>query len=97
MHFERMGVHVNLPNQKTPIQVNLTDEYLAPKRITKADLNRWIDQAEISDETKAALIKILEAAPANTMHHFYKNIHEYIARIQETLRQQETNDYTNLR
>ena len=73
-------------------KINPNQEYLAPKNITKSDLTRWINQSSLGDEIKSGLIKILASSPANTMHHFYKNIHEYIARINDAISQRQKNE-----
>ena len=89
MHFERMGVHVGLPNHNALPKINPGHEYLAPQHITKAVLTRWIERASLNEEVKMGLMRILESSPANTMHHFYKNIHEHIARIQDAIQQRQ--------
>ena len=83
MHFERLGFHLELPNHSALPKISPGIEYLAPNRICKADMTKWINQSGLDDETKASLTKTLASCPANTMHHFFKNIHKYIAKIHE--------------
>jgi hypothetical protein len=67
-------------------------EYLAPRKITKADMTKWISQANLDEGTKAGLTKMLAEYPANTMHHFFKNIHAHIARIQAAQQEQKKDE-----
>jgi hypothetical protein len=81
MHFEKMGFKVEVPGKEPKRGVKRGREYLAPEKITKADMVKWIKRAGIDEYTKEKLIKELNDYPANTMHHFYKNIHRHIRRI----------------
>ena len=89
MHFEQFGFHLELTNHKVQNKMSPGREYLAPKRITKADMIKWIRQASLDDNTKEGLIKMLAEYPANTMHHFFKNIHTHIARLRAIQQEQE--------
>ena len=81
MHFEQMGVSLFIPGKDEPKAKAPGKELLAPGKITKYDMTRWIKQAGIDADTKVELLKLLARYPANTMHHFFKNIHEHIRRI----------------
>lgn len=52
-----------------------------PRQITANKLKNWVNNSGLDDYTKKELIKKIESYPANTSHHFYKNINEHIRRI----------------
>lgn len=81
MHFEQFGFSLHVPGKDTPSSNSIKKEFLAPDKITKFDMIRWIKRAAIDVETKDELLKMIAKYPANTMHHFYKNIHKHIQRI----------------
>jgi hypothetical protein len=76
-----MGVDIVVPGKEPERKVRRGHEYLAPERITKADMIQWIKRAGVDEHTKEKLIEEVAKYPANTMHHFYKNIHRHIRRI----------------
>lgn len=81
MHFENMGVKLFVPGTETkPVYKN--KEYLAPARMTKHNMTKWIKNAALDDHTKKELLAKIAKYPADTMHHFFANIHEHIRRIQ---------------
>ena len=53
-----------------------------PGRITHAQMMAWLDKADIDNHTRKELKKIVKRYPANTMSHFYENLHVHIQRIQ---------------
>lgn len=89
MHFEQMGVDFILPGKEPIKKARPGHEYLAPNRITKSQMTRWVKKSGLDDYTKDELLKQLAQFPANTMHKFYKDIHKYIQKIHQDRREKE--------
>ena len=81
MHFEQIGMKVGTPGQPEKGKRPPGTERLAPDKITHYDMLKWIENAGIDEETKKELIREVGRYPANTMRHFYTNIHKHIERI----------------
>ncbi len=54
-----------------------------PSKITHGEMMQWLQKAEIDEYTKDKLIKMVKRYPANTMSHFYENLHKHITRIRK--------------
>jgi len=54
-----------------------------PARITKSQMVAWLRKSGLDEETRESLIDEVKMRPGNTMVHFYRNLHKYIARIHE--------------
>jgi len=79
MNFEKpTSISLHIPGDKeiTPGKPGI------PNRITHAQMLSWLDRAEIDNHTRRELQNMVKRYPANTMKHFYENLHVHIQRIQ---------------
>lgn len=81
MHFEQFGARIYLPGDEDKYKKKRGVNALAPKRITKNDMLKWLKTAAIDEETKEELVKKVNSYPGNTMHHFFDNLHKHISRL----------------
>lgn len=81
MHFENMNFKLVVPGKEVAPKKVAGKEFLAPERIRKSEMVAWIKKSGIDEDTKKELLKMLDKYPGNTMHHFYKNIHQHIQAI----------------
>ncbi len=80
MHLERpSNIKLFIPGDK----VAKPTKPGVPVKITHAQMNKWLEKADIDEYTKEKLVKMVERYPANTMKHFYENLHKHIARIRK--------------
>ena len=89
MHSEMINVKATLPNQEGLSKNKKKKNLLAPDRLTHYDMIKYINRAGIDEDTKKELLKQVARYPANTMHHFFDNIHEHIKRIHEKRKKKE--------
>ena len=89
MHFENFNFKLTIPGDKdAPKRKKGTDPYL-PKNINHANMEQWLQQSGLDDDTKNALIKKIKTYPSNTLVHFYENLHTHIAQVREKLRKKD--------
>jgi len=88
MHFETISIKATLPGQEG-LPKKKKKNLLAPDTITHYDMIKYINRAGIDEETKKELLEQVARYPANTMHHFFDNIHEHIKRIHEKRKKKE--------
>jgi len=89
MHFEQIGMKLGIPGERDKKMRKPGTERLAPNNITHYDMIKWIEGAGIDEETKRDLLKEIARYPANTMNHFFKNIHKHIERIHKNRKKKE--------
>ncbi len=87
MHLERMGVKITIPGDKDPPKRKMGVDPDLPARLSPKEMIGLINKAGITQEIKDELIKMVKTYPANTMLHFYQNIHSHIAKIQTKLQE----------
>ena len=89
MHFEQMKITVTKPGEHLN-KPKLGQERLTPSKVTHYDMTKWIENAGIDEDTKKELLKEIARYPANTMRHYYTNIHKHIARIHKKRKENDT-------
>lgn len=77
--MEANNLNLNMSNGNSKSAVD--SDVGIPRMLTSRKMKKWISDSGIDEYTKRELIKKIDSYPANTMKHFYKNIHEHIRRI----------------
>ena len=78
MHFEQTSIKLFIPGDKEGQAMPTPG---IPRNLNRYNMLKWLEGSSIDDDTKRELLTILAGYPANTVQHFYQNIHKHIQRL----------------
>lgn len=88
-NFKNLNFHLYIPGDKDAPKRPKGVDPNVPRNITHEDMEKWLNNAGIDEDTKKALVKKLKSYPSSTLSHFYQNIHKHIAQVREKLRKKD--------